>query len=228
MALKVIGAGLGRTGTASLKLALEMLLSGRCYHMAEALGTAGHLDRWLDVAAGRPDWDGLFEGYVATVDFPGAIYWQALADHYPGAKIVLSVRDPERWFASTQETIFSTRFKQIQAGTKWAQMSRATTEALVGGDVNDRATVIAAFDAHNAQVRSAFGPDRLLVFEARDGWDPLCGFLGVPVPECGYPHVNSSAEFESLLALLASPLGARAMDGKGLDRYAPWTSGGVP
>ena len=102
MTLKVIGAGFGRTGTASLKIALEKLLGAPCYHMSEVLGRAGHVDLWLDAAAGKPDWDAIFDGYAATVDFPASNYWREIADYYPDAKIVLSLRDAERWALSTQ------------------------------------------------------------------------------------------------------------------------------
>ncbi len=223
MTLKVIGAGYGRTGTASLKVALETLLHAPCYHMSEVLGNAGHVDLWLDAAAGnpdrpdRPDWNAIFGNYVATVDFPASNYWQELANVYPNAKIVLSVRDAERWFASTQETIFSKTLQELQSGTKWGRMIKATIDDHLGGNCNDRKTVVAAFDAHIARIKNAFDSDRLLVFEAKDGWEPLCNFLGVPVPKEPYPHINSKEEFEAVFELLRSPIGARAMNGDGMN-----------
>jgi len=217
MQLQVIGAGFGRTGTASLKLALEMLLHAPCYHMSEVLGNAGHVDLWLDAAAGNADWDAIFKNYAATVDFPASNYWRELADVYPEAKIVLSVRDAGKWFQSTQETIFSQTLQDLYADTKWGQMIKATIDDHVGGDINDRELVIAAFNAHVARVKRAFDPDRLFVFEAKDGWDPLCQFLQVPVPNEPYPHINSKEEFNAVLDLLRSPVGARAMNGDGLE-----------
>ena len=215
MGLKVIGAGFGRTGTASLKLALEKLLGGPCHHMSEVLGNAGQVDMWLDAAAGKPDWDAIFDGYVATVDFPTSFYWRELADHYPEAKIVLSVRDPERWFESTQETIFSPRLGELSADTKWSRMAEATIGAHFPCPQDDREGMVAAFNAHADAVKAAFGPDRLLVFEARQGWAPLCELLGVPEPDEPYPHINSKAEFEAIFELLQTPMGAKMMNGEG-------------
>jgi len=217
MKLQVIGAGFGRTGTASLKLALETLLHAPCYHMSEVLGNSGHIDLWLDAAAGNPDWNAIFGNYAATVDFPAANYCRELAEFYPKAKIVLSIRDAERWFQSTQETIFSKTLQQLYSGTKWGQMARATVADHLGGDIHDREAVVAAFDAHVASVKQAFDPDRLLVFEAKDGWEPLCKFLELPVPEERYPHINSKEEFDAVFNLLRSPVGARAMNGEGME-----------
>ncbi len=216
MTLKVIGAGFGRTGTASLKLALEKLLGGACYHMSEVLGHAGHVDLWLDAARGKPDWDAIFADYVATVDFPASNYWRELAAAYPAAKIVLSVRSAESWATSTQETIFSKTLQGLYAGTKWGGMLKATIDDHVGGDINDRAAIINAFNAHNAAVQDAFGPDRLLVFQAKDGWAPLANFLGVPVPDEPYPHINSKEEFDQVFEMLRSPAGGPVMNGEGI------------
>ncbi|MEO0981312.1 MAG: sulfotransferase family protein [Pseudomonadota bacterium] len=215
MSLKVIGAGFGRTGTASLKIALEQLLGAPCYHMSEAIGNAGHIDLWIDAAAGKPDWDAIFGNYAATVDFPASNYWRELAAAYPDAKIVLSIRDAERWFQSTQETIFSKKLQAYQDGTKWGRMIKATIDDHLGGDVNDREAVIAAFNQNTADVKAAFGPDRLLVFEAKDGWAPLCELLSVPVPDEPYPHVNSKEEFDAVFELLESPMAAKVLNGEG-------------
>lgn len=216
MTLKIIGAGFGRTGTASLKVALETLLQSPCYHMSEVLGNAGHVDHWLDAATGNPTWDSIFANYVATVDFPASNYWQELADTYPQAKIILSVRDAESWFQSTQKTIFSKDLQTLYAGTKWGRMIKATVDDHLGGDISDKKAVIAAFHAHNARVADAFGPERLLRFEARDGWAPLCRFLDMPVPDEAFPHINSKEEFDGVLELLKSPIGANAMNGDGM------------
>ncbi len=215
MTLKVIGAGFGRTGTASLKNALETLLHGRCYHMSEVLAAPGHVDLWLDAASGRPDWSAIFRDFVATVDFPGASYWRELAQAYPDAKVVLSTRDPERWFQSTQETIFSTELQAIYAGSKWGRMFDATISQHLEGDINDRDAMIAAFNAHAVAVEQTIDPDRLLVFEAKDGWAPLCRLLDVPEPAEPYPHVNPKQEFAGVLDMLRSPIGERVKDGQG-------------
>ncbi|MCB2098759.1 MAG: hypothetical protein KDE05_14095, partial [Parvularculaceae bacterium] len=107
MTLSVIGAGLGRTGTASLKVALETLGLGKCHHMSEVFGSPEQTDLWVKAAHGAPDWPTIFKGYGSAVDFPTAAFWRELADYYPDAKIILSLRDPEKWYESTQETILS-------------------------------------------------------------------------------------------------------------------------
>lgn len=216
MTLKVIGSGFGRTGTASLKVALETLMGGRCYHMSEVVGNAGHMDMWLEAAAGRPDWDSIFDGYVATVDFPGSNYWRQLALKYPDAKIIHSVRDPERWFESTQATIFSSKMQETLEGTKWSNMLARTIFDHVGGEPANKARLITAFHKQTEDVKAAFGTDRLLVFEAKQGWQPLCDFLDVPAPEEDYPYINSKEEFDGLFEMLLSPIGAAAMNGDGM------------
>ncbi|WP_162178350.1 sulfotransferase family protein [Parvularcula oceani] len=214
--LEVIGAGFGRTGTASLKIALERLLGAPCYHMSEVLGRAGHMDLWLDAAEGRPDWDAIFADYAATVDFPAASYWRDLAAAYPEAKVVLTTRDPETWFRSTQATIFSPVLHDRLAGTKWERMLRATIEEHLGGDYGDREALLATFARHEAAVREAVPPDRLLVFKVAEGWGPLCRFLGQAEPDEPFPRVNAREDFDTLAELLASPIGPRVMNGEGL------------
>lgn len=215
MTLKVIGAGFGRTSTASVKNALETLLGAPCYHMSEVLGKARQIDLWVDAASGTPDWDTIFDGYAATVDFPAANYWRELAESYPDAKILLSVRDAERWFQSTQETIFSPTLQALYAGTKWGEMIKATIDDHLGNQMNDKDALIKAFNAHNSAVQAAFGEDRLLVFEASQGWMPLCAFLGVDEPDEPFPHVNSKEEFKAVFRMLRSPIGAKVMNGDG-------------
>lgn len=217
MTLRVIGAGFGRTATASLKYALETLLNAPCYHMSEVLGKAGQVDLWLDAANGNADWESIFDGYAATVDFPASNYWRELAEKYPDAKVLLSVRDPEKWFESTQETIFSSKLQEFHDGTKWGRMIKATIDDHLGGVMNDRDSLIEAFNAHNESVRAAFDDDRLLVFEAKQGWDPLCAFLGVDEPNEPFPHVNSKEEFDAVFEMLGSPMGAKVMNGQGMD-----------
>jgi hypothetical protein len=218
MALKVIGAGFGRTGTASLKLALEQLGFGPCYHMSEVLANAGHIDLWNDVAAGDPDWDEIFKNYESTTDFPASIYWRELAAYYPDAKVILSLRDAERWFESTQQTIMSSKMRSLLNCTPWGAMYDATIGALFDGKLHDHDTLIRVFNEHNAAVRAAFGPDRLLVFEAKEGWAPLCKFLRVPVPEAAFPQVNSKEEMQGLMSMLESDMGREMMEGKGMPK----------
>jgi hypothetical protein len=195
MTLSVIGAGFGRTGTMSLKLALEQLGFGRCYHMMEVFQTPAAPQQWLDAAEGRPvDWDGVFKGYGATVDWPSTTFYRQLADYYPDAKIILSLRDPDAWFESTQATIFARDFNE-NPNLVWAKMATRVVADLFDGRLRDRAHAISVYERHNAEVRRVIPPERLLVYEASEGWEPLCRFLGVPMPEAAMPKVNSREEF---------------------------------
>lgn len=216
MGLDVIGAGFGRTGTASLKLALETVGFGPGYHMSEVISNPGHIDLWNDVAAGAPDWDAIFKGYVSAVDFPAATYWRELADYYPDAKIILSLRDAERWYESTQETILSEKMWTLIGPTPWGRMVDRTVSRLFDGKIHDHDTLIRVYNGHNEAVKAAFGPDRLLVFEAKEGWAPLCAFLDVPVPDAPFPRVNSRTELQGMIAMLESEGGRAMMEGKGM------------
>jgi hypothetical protein len=198
MALKIIGAGLGRTGTVSLKLALEQLGFGPSYHMLEMLAKPAHLDLWRQAAEGRPDWDAIFAGYAATVDYPGCTCWRELADFYPAAKIVLSVRDPDLWFESTQATIFSADTKATLASAKFAPVARLMDR--VHPDRYDRAAMVAAFNRHTRAVIDGIAKERLLIYRIDQGWEPLCAFLGVPVPDAPFPRANVRAEIAGIFA----------------------------
>lgn len=199
MALRVIGAGLGRTATFSLKFALEHLGLGPCYHMSEVFaGGRRNVPLWLDVIGGKPDWDEVFAGFESTTDYPACTYWRELAEHYPEAKIVLTVRDANSWFDSVTETIFSPAMQNSLAGSPLEAMMRgAIFEQFDGGDILDRAFMTDWFVHRNQEVRDALPPERLLVFSPKEGWEPLCAFLGVPVPDCPFPRVNNRDELSS-------------------------------
>ena len=200
MTLKVIGAGLGRTGTASLKVALEQLLGGRCYHMSECFGNPANPPLWLEAAHGRPDWDAIFKDYVATVDYPACGFWRQLADRYPEAKVLLTVRDPDRWFESTRETILSEGIRELVAMTPdQAFFNEAVFKDYVG-HFGDRAFITDYFRRHNEAVIAAIPKERLLVYEVEQGWGPLCAFLGLPEPATPFPHVNTRTDFEAMMA----------------------------
>jgi hypothetical protein len=215
MTLKVIGAGLGRTGTASLKVALEQLLGGRCYHMSECFGNPANPPLWLAAANGRPDWDAIFKGYAATVDYPGCGFWRELADRYPEAKVLLSVRDPDKWFESTRETILSEGIRELAGLTPDKAFFDACVFRDYVGHFGDRAFITDYFRRHNEAVIEAIPKERLLVYEVGHGWEPLCAFLGAPVPTTPFPHVNTRADFEAMLAgmkqMMAGPGGLDAV-----------------
>ena len=205
MALSVIGAGFGRTGTTSLKLALEGLGLGPCFHMKEFFTAPNSEElraKWHEVAfaPGAPAWDDVFAGYRSAVDWPASAYYRELADNYPQAKVILTVRDPERWWDSASRTIFSgtTSPEAMESRTDmWGQaMNRIIGEGVLGG-VKDRAGVIAIFRRHIEEVKRTIPPERLLVSGAGEGWEPLCRFLGVAVPDMPYPHENTAEIFQA-------------------------------
>ena len=195
MTLKVVGAGLGRTGTLSLKVALERLLGAPCYHMAEVLAHPEHIPVWLAAARGEmPDWPEFLQGYAAAVDWPSASFWSEMSKAFPDALVVLSVRDPESWWKSSAATIFPTA---RGASDEWREMIAALFANRFTTALEDREACIAAFEHHNARVRELIAPKRLLEWRATDGWRPLCEALGVPVPDEPFPHVNTTEQFLS-------------------------------
>jgi hypothetical protein len=194
MALKIIGSGLGRTGTKSLQSALCMLGFGPCHHMVEVFANPQTAPLWVEAGKGKPDWDAIFAGYQAMVDYPGAHYWRQLADYYPDAKVLHSVRDPDEWFDSTQATIFSPDSPAHRTDGPMVEFFASFT----GGYKNymrDRAFMTEHFRKHTEEVTRSIAPERLLVYQMGEGWDRLCAFLGVPAPDEPFPSQNSRAEF---------------------------------
>jgi hypothetical protein len=207
MTLRVVGAGLGRTGTHSLKLALEQLLGGPCYHMVEVFGHPEHVPLWHGAATGdMPDWDALFDGYVASVDWPGAAFWPELSAKYPDAVVLLSVRDDaDAWWRSASKTIFDALSRPSPPEmAAWSEMVRAMFTRFTE-DWQDEDAAKAAYEAHNAAVRDAVPADRLVEYRAGDGWEPLCTALGAPVPDGPFPHVNTTDDFRAMAGLDAPP-----------------------
>jgi hypothetical protein len=203
MPLKVVGAGLGRTGTHSLKLALERLLGEPCYHMIEVFGHPEHVGLWHQAALGAmPDWDKLFTGYGEAVDWPAAAFWQEQAEAFPDAVILLSTRDSAGWWRSCDNTIFEVfRRADDDMPDEWTAMIRELFRRFLGGDVLDEKIAIDAYERHNEHVRATAPPDRLLEWHPGDGWEPICRALGVEVPNEPFPHVNSTAEFRAMAGL---------------------------
>ncbi len=200
MALQVIGAGFGRTGTLSLKYALEKLGFSKCYHMMEVFANDNHVNRWREAARGEPiDWDALFTGYQAAVDWPSCNFWEAQLAQFPEAKVLLSERDPERWYKSVMSTIypFSLAGRKAQDPAVRARVEMAFEviwDALFEGRMDDKEHVIGVYLAHNERVKQLVPADKLLVFDPAQGWEPLCTFLDSDVPEEPFPRVNTTAE----------------------------------
>jgi hypothetical protein len=217
MSLKIIGAGFGRTGTASVCTALNQL-GFPCYHMFEVLENKEnktHLDFWRQVANTEPgaphDWDHVFSRYTATVDNPACCVWRELLAAYPDAKVLLTVhpRGAETWYQSTMDTIYFTetmwQFKVLKYttpfGRKFADMSRKLIwQRSHQGSMTDRDKAIAHYHRHIEDVKAAVPADRLLVYSVDQGWEPLCEFLGVPVPATEFPNVNDRKAFKKVLS----------------------------
>lgn len=201
MGLRVVGSGLGRTGTMSLKAALEVLLDAPCYHMLECFPRADHPARWSAAMRGEPvDWDELLDGFAAAVDWPAAACWKELADAYPDALILHSERPADEWFRSADRTIFE-QFKKPPAEQPapgedpWWDMATTMLTDRFSPDFLDRDAAIAAVEAWNADVRATAPPERLLVWRTGDGWEPICEALGLSVPDQPFPHTNTTDEF---------------------------------
>jgi hypothetical protein len=197
MTIKVIGAGVGRTGTTSLCAGLEILLDGRCYHMQEVFQRADDVLAWQSAALGQmPHWPDVLSEYVAAVDWPASAYWQELAAAYPDALVVLSTRsDAETWFESASNTIIPTTMKAPES--PWRRMALDMWKFRFTADVENKDAAIAAYDAHNAAVRATAPKSRFLDWQADQGWAPLCEALGVAVPEVPFPHKNTTADFHA-------------------------------
>jgi hypothetical protein len=196
MALRVVGAGLGRTGTMSLKLALERLLGGRCYHMIETFERPDDGPVWARAANGeQPDWDAFLADYDATVDWPACDFWRELADANPDALVLLSVRDnADAWWKSANDTIFQAlrRFQAPDGETSAWQAEFFASRAAIFAD---EAAAKALYDEHNAHVRAAAPAERFLEYRAGAGWEPLCDALSLPVPDEPFPHANTTDDF---------------------------------
>ncbi|HEV2344944.1 MAG TPA: sulfotransferase [Actinocrinis sp.] len=219
--MDVIGVGMGRTGTNSLKLALEELGFGPCYHMKEVMDRPERIKTWRRVLDGAQsaDWDVLYGGYRSTVDWPGAYYWRELVDAYPKAKVILSVRDSEKWVDSMYKTILRWPLRRpnligrlmftllrVVAPPSMAEsrmLDRVFDRTFQGRHFSrpeDRQIAIEAFERHNEDIKAYVSADRLLVYQVSEGWEPLCAFLGVPVPDKPFPRVNDAKEFQADIA----------------------------
>jgi hypothetical protein len=212
--LKVIGAGFGRTGTLSLKEALNQLGFGPCYHMTEVFSHPEHIDLWEAAAKGEPiDWNDIFADYRATVDWPSCTFYKELMAAYPNAKVLLTVRDPENWYESVNSTIYGVSRRSPRspfvavisfAMRKFVPEMRKRLHMLnaiiwkgtFGGKFEDKDYAIMLFKRHIELVKQYVPPEKLLVYNVKEGWEPLCAFLGVAVPQAEpFPHVNVRESF---------------------------------
>ena len=218
MALKLIGSGLGRTGTMSTKLALEQIGFGPCHHMVEVFMHPESVPLWVDAGNGKPDWDAIFAGYQSMVDHPGCAYWRELMAHYPDAKVLHTVRDPDKWFDSTQATIFSPNSPAHAAPEGPMRDFMGQLFGWYGGDMHDRAFMVDFFRRHTEAVVAGVPKARLLVFDVAEGWAPLCAFLGVPVPDTPYPRENTTAQFQARMGGVPDPETIRAQMAAELNR----------
>jgi hypothetical protein len=200
--LKVVGAGVGRTGTHSLKNALETLLGGTCHHMIEVIMVSPEqIPTWTAAIDGeRIDWNKLMEPYTAQVDWPGASFWPELSAANPDALVLLSTRDPEAWYKSCTDTIFA-GMREMATGMDWmAAVLRLLAERF-SDKLEDKDAMIGAFEKHNAAVRAGVPKERLLEWTPADGWEPICERLNLPVPNEPFPKVNTTEEFRAMLGM---------------------------
>jgi hypothetical protein len=216
--MKILGVGVGRTGTLSLKAALELLGFGPCFHGRHVLDHPDRLPLWRAAAAGEPvDWGAVFAGYSSTVDWPGAAFWRPLATAFPAAKAILTVRDAESWYDSVYRTIF----RMFGYGPPDARVAEARRivpgldvftafhrqmiwDGFFAGRFADREYAMGVYEEHTAAVIREVPADRLLVIAPDAGWEPLCEFLRVPVPDEPYPHLNDPGKFWARVAARVS------------------------
>ena len=207
MALQVVGTGFGRTGTNSLKLALEQLGFGPCHHMFEVRDNPHLLPYWQAAARGElPDWDTVFDGYAATVDWPASRFWREITAHYPDAKVLHSVRPEDSWIKSVHATIYPSMRDRadVEPGNRRERLEMAhevVVEQTFDGRLGETDHALAVYRAHTDAVCAAIPANRLLVYDVAEGWEPLCAFLGVAVPDTPYPHTNTTSEFREARGL---------------------------
>jgi len=206
MELAVVGAGVGRTGTHSLKVALEQLLGAPCHHMLEILADPTQVPAWVDAIDGRPvDWSAMLARYGAIVDWPGGAFWRELSAANPDALVLLSVRDPDAWYRSASNTIFLTFDKMPAEIQPWMDKVRKLLHDRFSDRFDDPTAMMDAFVRHNEAVRAEVPADRLLEWTPGDGWAPICDRLGLPVPAEPFPVTNTTDEFREMIG--APPLG---------------------
>lgn len=220
--LRLINAGLGRTGTTSLKVALDQLGFGPCYHMLDLISSDERLKQWEKIVCDgqQPDWEAVFDGYTSAVDGPNAIYYEQIMKAFPEAKIILTLRDAERWYQSTYDTVyqFAVKYREnpAETGSLQSRLYRVTNtmfwDGLFGGRFTDKEYAIEVYHNHNQEAIQSVDPGNLLVYDVKQGWEPLCAFLGVDVPPEDFPHANSSESTREVLGQLANGAGPISPD----------------
>jgi hypothetical protein len=206
MSIKVVGAGLGRTGTHSLQLALQQLLGGRCYHMIEVFGRPDDIPVWAAAINGQmPDWNAFLSDFTATVDWPASAFWRELGEANPDAVVLLSTRDADSWWKSADNTIFNVARREVPTDDPVLSAHMAMIDAMLAQTFTknwtDETEAKRAYEAHNAAVRAAIPADRLIDYTTGDGWQPICDKLGLPVPAEPFPHVNTTDEFRAMTGM---------------------------
>jgi hypothetical protein len=208
--MKVIGAGLPRTGTSSFKAALDMLGCGPCYHNTVLWEHPAHVDLWQAVAGGQKiDWQEIFAGFNSAVDWPAAIYYEPLLHAYPEAKVVLTVRAAERWYDSMSNTIlWALRQGSAPGMAKYERLMGGHWQRIFEGGIFERARAVPLFQRWNQTVQERVPADRLLVYEVQQGWEPLCNFLDLPLPaDVPFPKINDTEAFRrQVAAMQAAPV----------------------
>jgi len=210
--VKVIGAGFGRTGTMSQKAALEQLGFGPSFHMIDVARRPELLPGWQAAADGEVvDWAQLLVGWKSTVDWPACTFWEQISAAFPEAKVLLSVRDPEAWYASCMKSIHASAQAasrgELEGGSvevspeAMKMINGLIWEGTFKGRFDDKDFAIGIYESHNEDVKSKVEPDNLLVYEVKEGWQPLCDFLQVPVPDGPMPHLNDAASFRAMVGL---------------------------
>ena len=233
MGLRVIGAGLSRTGTFSLKLALEQLGVGRCYHMHELFFHPEHAPIWERASAGaKVDWEQLFDGYAAACDAPRALFWRELSEFYPEAKVILTVRSPSEWYESMRATVVEMMRQPHLVPDATAQAMLRTAHRLVlegffGGRFDDSREAIARFDAHCAAVQATLAPSSLLIYNGLPWMGPVVRVPPAPSAERPFPRTNDRKGFRTRAGLpsarsTAAPVAELHTTG------SPADAGGVP
>jgi Sulfotransferase domain len=213
--MKVIGAGFGRTGTMSLKGALELLGMGPCFHMIDLVRDPEPLPYWQAAAAGeRVDWREALDGWESSVDWPGCSFWDQMHETWPDLPVLLSVRDPEAWYRSCENSIHAAKEMALRGELEGNTENPPSPEVLgminnliwngtFEGRFADKQWALDVFKRHNDTVIERVPADQLLVYEIGQGWEPLCEFLGVPVPEEPFPHLNDTASFRAMFGMPA-------------------------